>query len=289
MLRLHVLTEHKVARRRSSYFDQPLPHLTISFDTFESTCQRISHYLTIWWLSAMLRSRYAKRLFFSSQSLPCLSFLVISVSKPSLWLIHWALASSPSPLIFVSAPLISSSLVCSFKYTFTKHRHTLFHVLPHELSFAKRVFCAQLYVWVRQCWMCVSSVFRGEYFITWPWKEWSMHMLSVLHTLICHPHKYAEYTSHDAHTHTHIQANTVPMHVVHIMSLGCSDGLKNNWILRDWENTMLISPLLLVLCITPLFLPFLCFLSFPSFSAIASVQRHYFALPEGELTSCMSQ
>lgn len=58
-------------------------------------------------------------------------------------------------------------------------------------------------------------------------------------------------------------------------------GLRNNWILRDWGNTMMIS------------FGFLKNFYFmhrsPSFPFLSAVALCCSALPEGELTSCMSQ
>lgn len=125
-------------------------------------------------------------------------------------------------------------LLIQVKYTFLK---ACTQTLPYQLSCGKQCFvcvCKTVcFTHTRSCvYLCLSGFFllKGENFITWPWNEWSMHMFSVQHTHIS-THVNTQNTHHVTHVHTLTHKHSP--HVVHIMSLGCSDGQKNNWILRD--------------------------------------------------------
>lgn len=73
-------------------------------------------------------------------------------------------------------------------------------------------------------------------------------------------------------------------HVVHMMSLGCSDGQKKNWILRGNHDDIASPPGFISISLLHLLSP-----SFSPRSPRSHPLHLYSVLPEGELTSCTSQ
>lgn len=207
-------------------------------------------------------------------------------TNPSPRLVFWALKSDHWLI-----PLLQDSPALCVAYSTQLHVHRQTHTCtlscnaPCESSHAKRVFCVWLYVWVRRCWVRMYLCSEGSISsLGLETNEACTCFQCCIHTL-CRPHKYAEHTSRDPHTHTHKQANT---NTVPTLFTLCPWAVVTAWKINEsWETKRTqwwyLSPSWFMY-ISPLDQPFLLL----SLLFLSSLSISCSGLPEGELTSCMS-
>lgn len=150
--------------KQTEQFDHPLPSFSFK------------------WSRGRVRTHIQPRHVQGAQNSP-------SVSRPSV---------SAPPLVF---PLHSSPAL--WFACFVPDSHAAFHALPHEASSAKTVFhgalvCVSEAANVNKCVFCFQ---RGAFHHLALKGMKRAHAFSAAYTHR-HPHKYAEYTSHDTHTHS---------------------------------------------------------------------------------------